>query len=112
MRGWLRDLGFAWRSLRRAPSFTLTAVGTIGVALGITSAIFAVVQKVLIEPLPYDHRGEHRSGARPYFTAPILSWHADRLSVLYQRRYIESAQRFADAPRLTDRQIAALEQTH
>jgi predicted permease len=29
-------------------------VGTIGVALGITSAIFAVVQKVLIEPLPYE----------------------------------------------------------
>lgn len=54
MTTWWRDLGFAWRSLRRSPSFTLTAVGTIGVALGITSAIFAVVHKVLIEPLPYD----------------------------------------------------------
>ena len=54
MTTWWRDLGFAWRSLRRSPSFTLTAVGTIGVALGITSAIFAVVQKVLLEPLPYE----------------------------------------------------------
>jgi predicted permease len=54
MRTWWRDLAFAWRSLRRSPSFMLTAVGTIGVALGITSAIFAVVQKVLIEPLPYE----------------------------------------------------------
>ena len=63
----------------------------------------------LFGPFCTDHRGEHRPGANPYFTAPILSWHANELSVLYQRHYIESAQRFAAVPRMTDRQIAALD---
>ncbi|MEE8466886.1 MAG: TauD/TfdA family dioxygenase [Planctomycetota bacterium] len=63
----------------------------------------------LFEPLCTDHRGEHGEGAKPYFTAPVLSWHERSLSVLYQRKYIESAQRFPDVPRLTERQIAALD---
>ena len=63
----------------------------------------------LFQPYCTDHRGEHRADANPYFAAPILSWHANELSVLYQRHYIESAQRFAAVPRLTDRQVAALD---
>ena len=63
----------------------------------------------LFNPFCTDHRGEYQTGANPYFTAPILSWHANQLSVLYQRHYIESAQRFAAVPRLTDRQTAALD---
>lgn len=63
----------------------------------------------LFEPFCTDHRGEHRPGAPPYFTAPVLSWHAGELSVLYQRRYIESAQRFGGVPRLTAEQVAALD---
>jgi hypothetical protein len=63
----------------------------------------------LFAPFCTDHRGEYRAGALPYFTAPILSWCAGELSVLYQRRYIESAQRFAGVPRLTARQVEALD---
>jgi len=63
----------------------------------------------LFQPFCTDHRGEHRAGTNPYFTAPILSWHENELSVLYQRRYIESAQRFGAVPPLTDRQVAALD---
>jgi len=63
----------------------------------------------LFQPFGTDHRGEHPADANPYFTAPILSWHEDELSVLYQRRYIESAQRFAAVPRLTGRQVEALD---
>lgn len=63
----------------------------------------------LFEPFCTDHRGEYGEGAQPYFTAPILSWYAEELSVLYQRKYIESAQRFPDVPRLTDGQLAALD---
>ncbi len=63
----------------------------------------------LFDPVRTDHRGEYRDGARPYFTAPVLSWYERELSVLYQRKYIESAQRFAAVPRLTDRQVAALD---
>jgi Taurine catabolism dioxygenase TauD, TfdA family len=63
----------------------------------------------LFEPVATDHRGEQPAGARPWFEIPVLSWLDDRLSVIYQRRYIDSAQRFAGAPQLTDRQRAALD---
>ena len=74
--------------------------------------LFEACPELLVElfrPFCTDHRGEHRRNAKPYFTAPVLSWFADELSVLYQRRYIESAQRFDDVPRLSDAQLAALD---
>jgi hypothetical protein len=63
----------------------------------------------LFEPVATDHRGEVPPGGRPWFSIPVLSWYADRLTGIYQRRYIESAQRFPDAPRLTARQRDALD---
>ena len=65
--------------------------------------------EVLFEPFQTDHRGEYRPGTRPYFVAPVLNWFAGELSVLYQRRYIESARRFPEVPPLTPRQVAALD---
>jgi len=64
---------------------------------------------MLFEPVATDHRGEVPPGSRPWFSIPVLSWYAGQLSGIYQRRYIESAQRFADAPRLTARQREALD---
>ena len=63
----------------------------------------------LFEPVATDRRGEVPPGADPWFTIPVLSWHAEQLTVLYQRQYIESARRFDDAPSLTDRMTAALD---
>ncbi len=63
----------------------------------------------LFEPVATDRRGEVPLGADPWFTIPVLNWHAEHLTVLYQRQYIESARRFDDAPQLTDRQTAALD---
>ncbi len=63
----------------------------------------------LFEPVATDRRGEIPPGADPYFTIPVLSWYRDALTVIYQRQYIESAQRFDDAPRLTGRQRTALD---
>ncbi|HTP72367.1 MAG TPA: TauD/TfdA family dioxygenase [Burkholderiaceae bacterium] len=63
----------------------------------------------LFEPLATDRRGEVPPGAKPYFEIPVFNWFAGRLSAIYQRQYIDSAQRFADAPRLTARQVAALD---
>jgi len=63
----------------------------------------------LFEPVATDHRGEVPPGGRPWFSIPVLSWYAGHLTGIYQRRYIESAQRFADAPRLSDRQREALD---
>ena len=61
-------------------------------------------------PFHTDHRGEHRRGSAPYFTTPILNWFADELSVIYQRLYIDSAQRFEEVPKLTETQVGALDE--
>ena len=63
----------------------------------------------LFSPIATDRRGETPDGCNPWFTIPVFSWHEDRLTVMYQRQYIDSAQRFAAAPRLTDRLIEALD---
>lgn len=64
---------------------------------------------LLFEPIATDRRGEIPPGAKPFMEIPVLSWHADHLTVFYQRQYIESAQRFPDAPRLTAMHIEALD---
>ncbi|MEX2178749.1 MAG: ABC transporter permease [Gemmatimonadaceae bacterium] len=48
-----QPLRFAWRSLRRTPAFTATAALTLIIGIGATVAIFAVVNGVLLKPLPY-----------------------------------------------------------
>ena len=63
----------------------------------------------LFDPLPTDRRGEVPEGARPWMTIPPLSWFEDRLTVFYQRQYIDSAQRFEDAMRLTPAHVEALD---
>ena len=50
---WLRDLRFAMRSLGRTPGFTLVAVLTLSLGVGATTAIFSVVEAVLLRALPF-----------------------------------------------------------
>jgi len=49
----LRDLRIAIRSLRRTPGFTAVVVLTLAIGIGATTAIYSVVDAVLINPLPY-----------------------------------------------------------
>ncbi len=64
--------------------------------------------ELLFEPIATDRRGEIPPGAKPFMEIPVFNWHKGLLTVFYQRQYIESAQRFKDAPRLTDKHLEAL----
>jgi hypothetical protein len=63
-----RDFRFTFRQLRKAPGFALTVVLTLALGIGATTAIFSLVEGILLRPLPFEHAdrlvllGDHLGG--------------------------------------------------
>ena len=47
------DLKYGWRQLIKAPGFSITAILTLGLAIGANTAVFSLVDAVLLKSIPY-----------------------------------------------------------
>lgn len=63
----------------------------------------------LYQPFPVDRRGEVPEGKQPFYEAPVFNEYDGRISVLYSRLHIGSAQRFPQARRLEPADYEALD---
>jgi predicted permease len=82
MRAWWQDIQFAYRQYAKAPAFTIVALLTLALGIGANAAIFSVVHRLIIAPLPYpngnrivtvtrsDARGDGPFGGR----LPVKAW--------------------------------------
>jgi hypothetical protein len=78
-----RDLRYGGRSLARNRGFTLAAIITLALGIGVTTAVFSILNTVLLQPLPYSdsdrlvrivERAAPRSAAGPLLRRTSMGW--------------------------------------
>ena len=112
MEGWLSDIRFASRGLRRNPGFAWAAIVVLGLGIGASTAIFSVVDGVLLRPLPYPEPDRlvllwQRAESDPERMMPIAG---PDVAVFRERARLFDG--FAFMSRVTDATLATSQSTH
>lgn len=97
---WSRDLGQAFRSLGRARGYTIVTIVTLALAIGANTAIFSVVDAVLLDPLEYPDAGRLVSihASAPGTDLPAEFGPAPEFLVMYEEaETLESVAMWRDA---------------
>src|SRR5687767_16023874 len=81
----MNNLRFAFRQLRKAPAFTVTALATIAICLGANLAIFAVINSILLRPLPFPDADRLVTIYNTYPKASVLN-DGSSITNYYERR--------------------------
>ena len=88
----MHDLRYALRALRGDPGFTLVVIATLGLGVGINTAVFSLLNGVLLRPLPYD---EPERVMTLWESAPELDILQDQVSAGTYRDWLERSTSFA-----------------
>ena len=95
--------------LRPAKSGGLSMIASASTIYNEILASRPDLARVLSAPYYIDRREEVPPGKQPYYQMPVFNHHAGKMTVCYIRRFVESAQRFDDVPRLTPAQTEAMD---
>ena len=84
------DLRYALRGLRRNPAYTLTGIAVLALGLGATTAVFSVMDSVILAPLPYPDPGRLVRVSERGAMGPFALSTADVKAIREQQRSFEA----------------------